>query len=203
MLFKFAWWFIKQLRWIIPLVLTVTIAFLLYYSNAPYLSKLNLFDLVGQNTIVELPVFLRPSPTESIPLTPTPLPKNLKIKLRNTKNDEFLFNVEVAQTQSEREIGLMYRESIPEYGGMLFVFSEENKYAIWMKNTLIPLDLLFVSKDNEIVHIQENARPCKEIDPKQENCPSYSSPTVHTMILEFRGGTVKKLGLQKGSKVEY
>lgn len=202
MLFKFAWWFVKQLRWIIPLVLTVTIAFILYYSNAHYLSKLNLFDLIGQNTVVELPVFLRPSPIDNIPTTPTPLSKNLKLKLKNIKNEEFVFYVEVAQTQNEREIGLMYRESIPEYGGMLFVFSEENKYAIWMKNTLIPLDLIFLSKDNEIVHIVENVRPCKEIDPKQENCPSYTSPIAHTKILEIRGGTVKKLGIQKGSKIE-
>src|SRR3989338_3158581 len=77
-------------------------------------------------------------------------------------------NVEIADDAKERATGLMFREFLGDDSGMLFVFDDENARNFWMKNTLIPLDIIFISKGFEIVDIKY-AEPCKE-DP----CASYS-----------------------------
>ena len=85
--------------------------------------------------------------------------------------------VEVADSQPERSQGLMFREDLGKDEGMLFVFQEEGKYRFWMKNTLIPLAIVWVSKDLEVVHL-ENAVPCGE-----EQCKSYvpNSPALYVV----------------------
>jgi len=90
---------------------------------------------------------------------------------------------ELAITDEERARGLMFRETIaPDYG-MLFCFTEEDLHAFWMKNTLIPLDMLWLDKDRRIVHIARNVPPCKE-DP----CPSYEPDRPGSYVLELGAG---------------
>lgn len=107
------------------------------------------------------------------------------------------FELEIADTSEERQEGLMNRSSLEENKGMLFVFEKPGKYSFWMKNTKIPLDMIWINSDNEIVHIKHNAQPCKK-DP----CESYGPDEEANYVLEINGGLAKKTGLKKGDRVK-
>jgi len=72
------------------------------------------------------------------------------------------FEVEVVRSQKERSKGLMYRKELPLNSGMLFIFDKEENHSFWMKNTLIPLDIIWINKNKEIVHIYKDAQPNSE-----------------------------------------
>jgi uncharacterized membrane protein (UPF0127 family) len=105
------------------------------------------------------------------------------------------FSVEIADTPDEREAGLMYRETLGEDRGMLFIFEQDGKHAFWMKNTLIPLDMIWIDKGTRIVHIERDVKPCSD-DP----CPSYSSPEEALYVLEINAGISEELGFEVGDK---
>lgn len=111
-----------------------------------------------------------------------------------TNNDSYTFDIEIADTPEERSKGLMYRESMKDNHGMLFIFDEEQELNFWMKNTLIPLDMIFFDHDYKIVHIQHDARPCKT-DP----CEVFSSLKPAKYVLEVKGGTAERLGITPGN----
>ncbi len=113
-----------------------------------------------------------------------------------TQKGEVKFSVEIADTLAKRTKGLMGRESLPEKSGMLFIFPSEGKYSFWMKNTLIPLDIIFVSENLEIVRIQKEAQPCKVLD-----CEFYGPETPAKYVIEINGGLSDKLGIKEGQKV--
>lgn len=99
-------------------------------------------------------------------------------------------NVELALTEAQREQGLMFRRSIGENEGMLFDFGETRMVYMWMKNTVLPLDMLFLDPAGKVVHIHENAVPFSEtIIPSVE-------PVRY--VLEVGAGTVRRLNLSKG-----
>ncbi|HEX7324595.1 MAG TPA: DUF192 domain-containing protein [Rhodanobacteraceae bacterium] len=108
------------------------------------------------------------------------------------------FDVEVATTMAEREHGLMDRTSMPANHGMLFVFSQAEPLTFWMKNTLIPLDMLFFNSQRRIVSIQADAVPCKA-DP----CKLYPSNVPARYVLELNAGTAAKLGLRVGDTATF
>ena len=103
-------------------------------------------------------------------------------------------NVEIADDASTRAQGLMFRKELDENAGMLFVFDDENYYPFWMKNTLIPLDIIFIGKNMEIVEIK-NAKPCKE-DP----CTLYSPSKPAKYVLEVNGGFTARNSIKVGNK---
>ena len=86
-----------------------------------------------------------------------------------TTNSEIMVNVEVADTPQKQSQGLMYRENLKLDHGMLFIFDDESILSFWMKDTLIPLDMIFVDKTFRIINVVDNALPCN-IEP----CPDYS-----------------------------
>ncbi|MEM5799211.1 MAG: DUF192 domain-containing protein [Candidatus Aenigmatarchaeota archaeon] len=96
-------------------------------------------------------------------------------------------NAEVADDNEERARGLMFRKNLPQNNGMLFVFDEEINITFWMKNTLIPLDMIFISSNGSINEIKENIQPCYE-DP----CPIYPSLYPSKYILEVNANFSKK-----------
>ena len=93
---------------------------------------------------------------------------------------DFEFNVEVAETQEQKMRGLMFRKSIPDDYGMIFIYNDEDFRAMWMKNTLIPLDLVFLNGEREVVRIIPNVPPCKN-DP----CETYPSKKKAKFVLEL------------------
>jgi uncharacterized protein len=103
------------------------------------------------------------------------------------------FAVEMATTQQQQEQGLMFRQSLPADAGMLFDFGTTQPAAFWMKNTLIPLDMLFIAADGHIADIHERAVPLSE-------ATIYSKVPVRA-VLELNGGTVSRLGIHLGDVV--
>lgn len=109
------------------------------------------------------------------------------------------FEVELAITDLEKKEGLMFRESLDENKGMLFVFDFEDRYGFWMKNTLIPLDVIWISKDFEIVHIEENLDPCKN----ENICTTYGNIEKAMYVLEINAGKVKEFNINLGDKLVF
>ncbi len=105
------------------------------------------------------------------------------------------FDVELAVTPAQEEQGLMYREHLDPDSGMLFVFSDTEPRAFWMKNTLIPLDMLFIAADGHIVDIHERAVPLSE--------DIIPSRTPARAVLELNGGTASRLSIRVGDLVRY
>jgi uncharacterized membrane protein (UPF0127 family) len=94
---------------------------------------------------------------------------------------------ELAITDQERARGLMFREKINPDQGMLFVFEKERRHSFWMKNMVISIDILWLNKEKQIVHIEERVPPCRE-DP----CPSYASKIPAMYVLELKAGSVEE-----------
>lgn len=113
-----------------------------------------------------------------------------------TENGSVEFTAEIAETSQQIQKGLMFRTSMGISHGMLFLFSEDKIQNFWMKNTLIPLDMIFFDKNGKIVEVVKNALPCKR-DP----CPVYSSTFPVRYVLEINGGQIDRLGIQKGQFV--
>ena len=107
-------------------------------------------------------------------------------------------NVEVVQKEEELHRGLQFRKSLDPAGGMLFVFKESRPYAFWMKDTLIPLDMIWMDDGRRIVHIEHDVPPCT-VDP----CPSYPPKQAALYVLEVNAGYAVKLGLQLRDTAEF
>jgi uncharacterized protein len=110
-----------------------------------------------------------------------------------SKSGVHAFQVEMAITPEEKEHGLMFRRELPDGQGMLFDFQFDQNVAFWMKNTYIPLDMLFIRADGRILRIAENTEPMSE-----RNIPSGGPVRA---VLEVIGGTAKKLGIAAGDRV--
>lgn len=114
-------------------------------------------------------------------------------------NQNLKMKVELAATPYQWAKGLMFREFLPEDSGMLFVFPDERLRSFWMKNTKIPLDIIFISKDGKIVDIKENFEPCPEA---QLACPSYNSAAPSMYVLETNSGFAKKNDIKINDTIE-
>ena len=110
-----------------------------------------------------------------------------------SKTGVHAFEVEMAITPEEKEHGLMFRKELPAGHGMLFDFQFDQPVAFWMKNTYIPLDMLFIRSDGRILRIAENTEPFSE-----RNIPSGGPVRA---VLEVISGTAKKLGIAPGDRV--
>jgi YVTN family beta-propeller protein len=106
--------------------------------------------------------------------------------------------VEVPDDREEFARGLMFRSHLPWNAGMLFAFYEEEPRRFWMKNTLIPLDMIFVDSSSKIIDIKENVPPCK-----QEECPTYPSREPAQYVLEVNAGFVQEMGIKIGDHLRY
>ena len=106
-------------------------------------------------------------------------------------------NVEMADSAQEWERGLMFRESLAPGSGMLFVFPDEAVRSFWMKNTLIPLDIIFVDSGGIVVNITKNAQPCRAI-----LCESYLSGRPAKYVLEVNGGFSDSSSLKIGDALK-
>lgn len=105
------------------------------------------------------------------------------------------FTVTVADDAAERAQGLMFVESLPRMGGMLFVYERPEAVAFWMKNTLIPLDMLFAGPDGVILHVHENAVP-------HDETPIPGGTGVQ-FVLEINAGLVERLQIGVGDVMEH
>jgi len=106
------------------------------------------------------------------------------------------FGIEIADTTQEQALGLMFRDEMPADQGMLFIFPNEAPRSFWMKNTRIPLDIMYFDKDLIMVSISAEAKPCKV-----KRCPSYPSIAAAKYVLELNAGTAAELGVGPGDRL--
>ncbi len=123
---------------------------------------------------------------------PPPLIEQSKVTIAGSHKN-ITFDVDVADTEEKQAYGLMYRRSLPDTQGMIFIFNPPREAVFWMKNTIIPLDMLFISPDRTIGLIVHSATPNSET-------PLPSQGKVMAVI-EIKGGLSKKYGLNIGDKV--
>ena len=107
----------------------------------------------------------------------------------------FPFDIELALTPPQMEQGLMFRRSLAADAGMLFDYGNPQPIAMWMKNTLIPLDMIFIAKDGKVVDFRERAVPMS-LDTIESKVPARA-------VLEVNAGTVARLGVQNGDTIHH
>ena len=133
-------------------------------------------------------------PVAAVADTPdSPAPNTLAIVTVDGQSHPF--EVEIARSDEERELGLMNRRTMPADHGMLFEFETEKTIYMWMKGTLIPLDMVFIDHRGVITGIAERAVPLSEI--------VIASPGPVKAVLELNGGTAERLGISVGDKVRH
>jgi uncharacterized membrane protein (UPF0127 family) len=110
-----------------------------------------------------------------------------------TDTGDHSFDIEVATTDSDRARGLMFRRSLPENAGMLFLYDPPQPAAMWMKNTLIPLDIVFISPDGRVHRIESGAEPFSTV--------LIPSDGTVAAVLELNAGQADKIGLKRGDQV--
>lgn len=108
---------------------------------------------------------------------------------------EHVFTVEIADTPETRASGLMFRKELADDAGMLFIYPGKQKISMWMKNTLISLDMLFLDRDGTILHMSERTTPL--------STQVISSRFRVKAVLEVVAGTAERLGLRMGDRVEH
>jgi uncharacterized membrane protein (UPF0127 family) len=112
-----------------------------------------------------------------------------------TRSGVHVFSVEMATTEEEKTTGLMYRKELPDGKGMLFDFSPEQQVSMWMKNTYVSLDMIFIRADGRILRIAENTEPL--------STRIISSGGLAKGVLEVVAGTAQKYGIQPGDRVAH
>jgi uncharacterized protein len=132
------------------------------------------------------------APQKAEPQKVEPQKIEQKIEIAS-KGGTRLFTVELAVTDEQRARGLMFRKELPDGQGMLFDFKLEQEVGFWMKNTYIPLDMIFIRADGTIRRIAANTEPLSE--------RTVASGGAVRYVLEVIGGTAKKLGIEPGDKV--
>jgi len=147
-------------------------------------------EIVNHNVVVD--------PKERIRNIPEPQFKKegeLEFVGKNSKEHIRKIDIEIAENDDERMQGLMYRRSMDDLKGMLFIFQREEPQSFWMKNTVIPLDILYVNSKMEIVKIFKNTVPFSE--------KSLPSEKPATYVVEVAGGYTDKYGIKEGDLISF
>jgi len=118
-----------------------------------------------------------------------------KVVISTREGREAVFQVEVADTPAKREIGLQYRRELATDRGMIFLFPAPSLQSFWMKNTPLPLDMIFIGSDRKIAGIVEQTAPFS-LEPRSVGAPSQ-------FVLEINGGLSKRLGIRAGDSVRF
>lgn len=111
-----------------------------------------------------------------------------------------IVQAEIADTPQKRAAGLMYRDHLKKDHGMMFFFDQAQEWTFWMKNTLIPLDLIWMDEKKRVIHIERNVPICTRTD---DSCPQYRPNDGAMYVLEIAAGTVDGLKIEKGTKLQF
>jgi uncharacterized protein len=139
--------------------------------------------------------FVRPAPAQDGGLEDLDNFPSVKLEIEYGKNKRHVFDVWVASTPSRQAQGLMFVRSLPKLRGMLFVHQSPKQIGMWMKNTYIPLDMVFIDDQGRIQQIVERTTP-HSLDNIRSIKPAIA-------VLEIAGGEAKRLGLKPGQHVSY
>jgi uncharacterized protein len=130
----------------------------------------------------------KPTTLEDFPTRPVTLPGGQVIRVETMLQDFELMR------------GMMYRTHLAPDRGMLFAYPKPDHYQIWMYQTLIPLDTIWLDSDHNIIDIVENAPPCKT---QASKCPRYGGKQISSYSLQIGGGMARKYGLQLGQRIQW
>ena len=123
--------------------------------------------------------------------------KKIPIKYTNVKVGNAQIQAEIADNEIKRTKGLMFRKSLSEKEGMLFVFDEENYHGFWMMNMSIPIDMIWINKEKKVVDITKNAQPCGLI------CSSYIPKEKVMYVLEVNANFTERYNVKIGSQLKF
>lgn len=123
--------------------------------------------------------------------------------IKRSRADQVCFekqciNVEVVQKEEDLRRGLQLREFLDPQSGMLFIFAQSRRHSFWMKDTWIPLDMIWMDYGRRIVHVEHDVPPCRK-DP----CPTYTPSQEALYVLEVNAGYSQELGLELGDRAEF
>ena len=123
--------------------------------------------------------------------------KEGELKIHNNVTDSIVdqFDIEIAESDYEIQTGLMYRDSMEDHQGMLFIFPNELPRSFFMKNTRIPLDIIYFDANGELISVQYNAKPFDET--------SLPSKAPAQYVLEINAGLTEQLDLRIGDRIDY
>lgn len=156
---------------------------------------MNLLNKILVSSIVVIILFSCKEENKTIVKTEQKFKKEGALQIHKDSLETISLDIEVADDEYERQIGLMHRASLEENQGMLFIFDEESQRSFYMKNTYIPLDILFINADNKIVSFTENAEPTDET--------SLPSKAPAKYVLEINGGLIERWGLEIGDEISF
>ncbi len=117
-----------------------------------------------------------------------------------TMPDGTTIMAELADTTEKRARGLMFRDTLPKDRGMLFTFAQPGHWTFWMKNTRIALDIIWLDRNKQIVHVERNVPACRRTD---DGCPQYQPNDEAMYALEIAGGMAEQLKLKRGEKLRF
>ncbi len=126
--------------------------------------------------------------------TPSPAASGPRVQMPSGA----IYRLELALTPEEQAQGLMFRESLPEKTGMLFLFPDAAPHHFWMKNTMIPLDMIWMKESGEVLFVSADTPPCKA-DP----CPTYGPDAPARMVLEIAGGKTETERVNVGATLRF
>lgn len=152
-------------------------------------NKFNLFDISFVDDIKVAQIFKQSDEPEDV----QDGLKDLEISIGDGKVVNL--KVEIADTAEERVLGLSFRKYLGDYEGMYFVFEQNTNTSFWMKDMLIPLDILFIDETGFVVDIKEGQQPCVS------SCPSILSNTTYRYVLEVNSGFCSTNGVKIGNGV--
>jgi uncharacterized protein len=149
--------------------------------------------------VIALAIFFMQKKTSQDSSTASPAPMFKKQgELTFIKNDGksiVSIDIEIADDEVSREVGLMGRPVMGERQGMLFVFEEEQFASFWMRNTILPLDMIFINKQEQIVTIQKNTKPFSD--------ESYAANALTMFVLEVNAGFAENYGIKEGYRIRW
>lgn len=120
-----------------------------------------------------------------------------------TLPDGTVIRAEVNTQESDMQRGMMFRDSLPEGQGMLFIHGSPGNYPYWMFNVRVPLDIIWMDARGTVVEVVENAQPCQKPAAQWRECPNYGGAKTAVVVLELPGGTSRKHGVAVGSTIRF
>lgn len=172
---------------------SVSLMFLFFISVMGVMSRYTV--AADDNTPVAVKI---PPPIEGIEPSYGNNPQALEkdnISILTANSEQYEFSVELAKTPAQQRTGMMFRKSVPKMTGMLFLFNNEKERQFWMKNTLVPLDIIFIRKDGVITHIHHHAKE-NSLEFIRSNGPAYA-------VLEIGAGVSRDLKINIGDRIDY
>ncbi len=158
---------------------------------------MNLKQIATFSVIAIAMLACKEKPSRVVKTEPVTFKKEGQLEIYKQKVDTLIttFEIEIAESDYETQTGLMYRKEMANYRGMLFIFPDVRMHAFYMKNTEIPLDLIFIGNDLKIASFQENAKPYSEVP--------LSSQVPIQYVLEINAGLAEKFKLEIGDQIVF